>query len=87
MLVRLVTHLSSFEGRARFTTWAYTVATRQLLRSARRPAEASVAGPEAFGAFLDAHAADPAFEPEAQALYDELCATCGWPAPPGCCWP
>ena len=25
-LVRLVTHLSSFEGRSRFTTWAYTVA-------------------------------------------------------------
>ena len=74
VLVRLVTHLSSFEGRARFTTWAYTVATRQLLRSARRPAEASVASPEAFGAFLDAHAADPAFEPQAQALYDELCA-------------
>lgn len=74
VMVRLVTHLSSFEGRARFTTWAYTVAVRQLLRSARRPAEASVAGPEAFAAFLDAHAADPAFSPEQKALYDELCA-------------
>lgn len=74
VLVRLVTHLSSFEGRSRFTTWAYTVAVRQLMRTARRPAEASVAGPEAFAAFLDAHAADPALEPEPQAIYDELCA-------------
>jgi len=74
VLVRLVTHLSSYEGRARFTTWAYTVAVRQLLRTAQRPAEASVAGPAAFAAFVDAHAADPALQPERQAEYDELCA-------------
>lgn len=74
VLVRLVTHLSSFEGRSRFTTWAYTVAVRQLLRTTRRPAEASVAGPEGFGRFLDEHAADPHWQPEDQALYAELCA-------------
>lgn len=74
VLVRLVTHLSSFEGRSRFSTWAYTVAVRQLMRTARRPAEASVAGPKAFSAFLDRHAADPQWQPDNQAIYQELCA-------------
>lgn len=74
VMVRIVTGLSSFEGRSRFTTWAYTVAVRQLLRTVRRHTERSVAGPEPFGAFIDAHAADPAWEPEAQMNYDELCA-------------
>lgn len=74
VLVRLVTHLSSFEGRSRFTTWAYTVAVRQLMRTTRRAAEASVAGPEAFAAFLDRHADDPHWRPENQVLYQELCA-------------
>jgi RNA polymerase sigma factor (sigma-70 family) len=74
VLVRLVTHLSSFEGRSRFTTWAYTVAVRQLMRTTRRTAEASVAGPGPFAEFLDRHAADPHWQPEDQALYSELCA-------------
>jgi RNA polymerase sigma factor (sigma-70 family) len=45
ILVRLVTHLGSFEGRSRFTTWAYTVATRSLLRTKRRFVETAVQGP------------------------------------------
>ena len=74
VLIRLVTHLGSFEGRSKFTTWAYTVAVRQLMRTTRRATEASIAGPSDFAAFLDGHAADPAYEPAAQAEYDELCA-------------
>jgi RNA polymerase sigma factor (sigma-70 family) len=74
VMIRLVTHLGSFQGRSRFTTWAYTVAVRQLLRTARRPAEASVSGPEGFAAFIDRHAADPAWEPARQVEYEELCA-------------
>jgi RNA polymerase sigma factor (sigma-70 family) len=74
VLVRLVTGLGSFEGRSKFTTWAYTVAVRQLLRTRRRRTEQSVAGPEPFGEFLDRHAADPALEPERRVVYDELCA-------------
>ncbi len=54
ILVRIVTHLGSFEGRSKFTTWAYTVATRSLLRAKRGFVEASVQGPEQFAAFLDA---------------------------------
>lgn len=63
VMVRLVTGLSSFEGRSRFTTWAYTVATRQLSRTRRRATERSVAGPEPFAGFLDEHAGDPEWEP------------------------
>lgn len=74
VMVRIVTGLSSFEGRSRFTTWAYTVAVRQLMRTTRRSVERSVAGPEPFGAFIDDHAADPAWEPETAVEYDELCA-------------
>ncbi len=58
ILIRIVTHLGSFEGRSKFTTWAYTVATRSLLRTAKRPVEASVQGPEQFAAFLDAGIGD-----------------------------
>jgi len=53
ILIRIVTHLGSFEGRSRFTTWAYTVATRSLLRTKKRFVESSVNGPEQFAAFLD----------------------------------
>jgi RNA polymerase sigma factor (sigma-70 family) len=81
VLIRLVTHLSSFEGRSKFTTWAYTVAVRQLMRTTRRATEASIAGPTDFTAFLDAHVsdpalrpADPALDPAAHAEYEQLCA-------------
>jgi RNA polymerase sigma factor (sigma-70 family) len=74
VMIRLVTQLGSFEGRSRFTTWACTVAVRQLLRRVRRPVEASVVGPETFAAFIDRHAADPAWEPATQLEYEELCA-------------
>ena len=74
VLIRLVTHLGSFEGRSKFTTWAYPVAVRQLMRTTRRAAEASIVSPENFAAFLDAHAADAAFDPAARAEYEELCA-------------
>jgi len=73
VLVRIVTQLGSFEARSRFTTWMYTVATRQLLRSARRTVEASVAGPEAFGEFVDRHVGDP-WSTEDEVAYRELCA-------------
>ncbi len=44
------------------------------MRTTRRAAEASVAGPEAFAAFLDQHADDPHWRSEDQVLYQELCA-------------
>ena len=72
ILIRVVTHLGSFEGRSKFTTWAYTVATRSLLRTKRRFVESSVQGPEQFAAFLDADLGeiDPTIE---EAEYRLLC--------------
>ena len=72
ILIRLVTHLGSFEGRSRFTTWAYTLATRSLLRTKKRFVETAVRGPEEFAAFLDAGIAeaDPTME---EAEYRLLC--------------
>ncbi|HEX2042894.1 MAG TPA: RNA polymerase sigma factor [Acidimicrobiales bacterium] len=54
ILVRIVTRLGTFEGRSKFTTWAYTVATRSLLRTRKRAVESSVRGAKQFAAFLDA---------------------------------
>jgi len=58
ILVRIVTHLGTFEGRSKFTTWAYTVAVRSLLRTRKRLIESSVQGAEQFAAFLDAGMGD-----------------------------
>ncbi len=53
ILIRIVTRLGTFEGRSKFTTWAYTVAIRSLLRTRKRAVESSVQGAEQFAAFLD----------------------------------
>ncbi len=58
ILVRIVTRLGTFEGRSKFTTWAYTVATRSLLRTRKRVIESSVQGAKQFAAFLDAGMGD-----------------------------
>ncbi|MDY7102309.1 MAG: RNA polymerase sigma factor [Actinomycetota bacterium] len=79
ILIRIVTHLGSFEGRSKFTTWAYTVATRSLLRTRKRTVEASVQGPEQFAAFLDAGIGDvdPTLdEAEYRLLCDEVRISC-----------
>ena len=74
VMVRLVTSLSTFEGRSRFTTWAYTVAVRQLQRTRQRRVEQSVVGPEPFGEWIDAHIAMEPFEGETKVETDELAA-------------
>ena len=74
VLVRVVTNLGSFEGRSAFMTWAYTVATRQLLRTRKRLVEASVRGPDAFAAALDAGLGPVPDDVEGEAEYEELCA-------------
>jgi RNA polymerase sigma factor (sigma-70 family) len=54
ILVRIMTRLGTFEGRSKFTTWAYAVAIRSLLRTRKRVVESSVQGAERFAALLDA---------------------------------
>ncbi len=79
ILIRIVTHLGSFEGRSKFTTWVYTVATRSLIRARRGPTEAAVAGAEQFAALLDAGMGDvdtTADEAEYRLLCDEVRISC-----------
>ena len=73
ILVRLITHLGSFEGRSQFMTWTYTVAVRQLMRTRKRLIESSVQGAETFAAFLDRGMSDRDFTAE-EAEYRLLCA-------------
>lgn len=72
-LVRIVTNLGSFEGRSKLTTWAYTVASRQFLRMARRPIEETVAGPEQFGRWIDEHRSEPPADVASGVEFEELC--------------
>jgi RNA polymerase sigma factor (sigma-70 family) len=58
ILIRIVTRLGTFEGRSKFSTWAYTVAVRSLLRTRKRQYEAAVGGAEAYAAALDAGMGD-----------------------------
>ncbi len=72
ILVQITTRLSTFEGRSRLTTWAYTVATRMLLRARRGRVEASVGGADDYATFLDTHLAVDDFAADA-VEYRELC--------------
>jgi RNA polymerase sigma factor (sigma-70 family) len=58
ILILIVTRLGTFEGRSRFSTWAYTVAVRSLLRTRKRLYESAVRGAEEYAAALDAGMGD-----------------------------
>jgi RNA polymerase sigma factor (sigma-70 family) len=58
ILIRIMTRLGTFEGRSKFSTWAYTVAVRSLLRTRQRLYEAAVQGAEQYAAALDAGLGD-----------------------------
>ena len=79
ILIRIVTHLGSFEGRSKFTTWAFTVATRSLFRAKRGANETAVAGAEQFAAFVDAGMGEidaTADEAEYRLLCEEVRISC-----------
>ncbi len=73
ILILVVTHLGSFEGRSKLLTWIYKIASRHLLRARKRAAERSVIDAEAFGAWLDAHVAPEPYAASSEAEYRELC--------------
>ncbi len=58
ILIRVVTRLGTFEGRSKFSTWAYRVAVRSLLRTRKRLHESAVQGAEQYAAALDAGMGD-----------------------------
>jgi RNA polymerase sigma factor (sigma-70 family) len=79
ILIRIVTRLGTFEGRSKFTTWAYTVAVRSLLRTRRRLHESAVHGAEQYAAALDAGMGevDPTLEEaEYRLLSEEVRISC-----------
>jgi RNA polymerase sigma factor (sigma-70 family) len=79
ILIRVVTRLGTFQGRSKFTTWAYTVAVRSLLRTRKRSMESAVQGPEQFAALLDAGMGeiDPTIdEAEYRLLCEEVRISC-----------
>ena len=79
ILIRLITHLGSFEGRSQFMTWAYTVAVRQLIRTRERLFESSIKGAEVFAAALDQGLAERDFtadEAEYRLLSAEVRISC-----------
>ncbi len=74
VLVQVITSLSTYEGRSRLSTWAWTIAVRHLRRRRPGPVEASVGGPEAYAAWLDANLDGPApSSTEDDALFAALC--------------
>ena len=79
ILIRIVTRLGTFEGRSKFSTWAYTVAVRSLIRTRKRLYESAVRGAEEFAAALDAGLGDvdPTHEEaEYRLLYEEVRISC-----------
>lgn len=54
ILVLVVTHLAQFRGDARLLTWAYTIATRHLLRARASRAETRVTTVDEVAAAIDA---------------------------------
>lgn len=79
ILIRIITRLGTFEGRSKFSTWAYTVAVRMLLRTRKRLYESAVQGAEQYAAALDAGLgdADPTLEEvEYRLLSEEVRISC-----------
>ena len=73
ILIQVITHLGSFEGRSSLLTWVYRIASRHLFRTKRRQVEQSVRGAEAFAEWLDTHLAPEPFTAASEAEYRMLC--------------
>lgn len=72
ILLRITTRLSTFEGRSKFTTWTYTVATRMLIRTQKHAAEIPVASSDRFAGFIDQGLTEEDYPADA-AEYREMC--------------
>jgi len=53
ILIKIITHLDNFEGKSRFATWAYRVASNHLLTTKRRIAETKKYTFEVYEQMLD----------------------------------
>jgi RNA polymerase sigma factor (sigma-70 family) len=80
ILIQVITHLGSFEGRSKLTTWVYRIASRHLLRTKRRGAEPTVHSAAEIAEYLDASLAPAPYtaadEAEYRILRDEVRTSC-----------
>ncbi|MGI9616799.1 MAG: RNA polymerase sigma factor [Acidimicrobiales bacterium] len=77
-LIRVVTNLASFQSRSRFSTWAWTIATRAVLDYSDGRARRAMLGPDEFGADLaDGLASPTAVNPETSAILGQVKLGCG----------
>ena len=72
ILLKIITRLGQFDGRSRFRTWAYSVASHHLLDLKRRPSEQAMTFDE-FAEDLAQGLADTSFEgPDASLMLEEV---------------
>ena len=80
VLIKVVTHLASFEGRSALTTWAHRIAVRHLLEMKKSRAEERALDEETIAALLEQGMAfgaqAPAPTAEDQALVHEIRLSC-----------
>ena len=80
ILVKVVTHLATFETRSNFTTWVYRVAANHLLNTRQRSRELRSTTFEQLGTLIDAGLASggdqSATEPERALLIEEVRIDC-----------
>lgn len=77
-LIRVVTNLSSFRGESRFSTWAWTVATRCVLDFGRGRARRATISPTEFADDLaDGMASASTVDPETTAILGQVKLGCG----------
>src|SRR5229473_111846 len=80
ILIRVVTHLGSFRGESRFTTWVYRVASNYLIGARQSRLEQQAYGFERFGEELDQGlstvAAHSESDPERDLLLQEVRVGC-----------
>ena len=53
ILIKVITHLDSFQGESAFTTWVYSIASNHLLTLRKRRAETGQWTFEEYGKFID----------------------------------
>ena len=77
IMIRVITNLSKFDGRSKFSTWVYRVATNYLLDLKRTNAEKSVTSFEAFGeSLLQLHGPVDYNLPDRKLMEEELKTGC-----------